>query len=299
MSTVMRTSIPSPPPARLTLVRVLVILAVAAFAVTVAAGMVARGWSFYVLDLDARVDHPEFRQLSPSGSIGRRYGEIGAGLMALNLLYLLRRRLARLPLGAMRAWLDVHVVTGLLAAVFVVVHSAAQLRSPLATLLVVSLGLVIVTGVIGRCLFAVAPKPDPNAMRQAKVALEAVAPGLGEWCTSRVAAIAPTKLPGDAGLVRSLLTIPVWMAEARERREAVALSVDGWAPLATRPAPERGHARRLASRMGKIASREVRATAAATILLSWRSLHRLFAILMVLAVGLHIGVAVYYGMGEM
>lgn len=122
----------------------------------VAALLAWRGWSFYQLGLEARVDHPEYRTLRPSGIVGNGYGFIAAILFLTNLSYLARRRLAMFKsFGSMRIWLDVHVFTGLLGAVFVAFHSAFQARSTMATITAVSLAVVVVTGIFGRFLHAI------------------------------------------------------------------------------------------------------------------------------------------------
>ena len=107
------------------------------------------GIGFYRLGLEARVEHPDYLLLRPSGSIGNGLGYAGALLVFLNLLYLARRR-ALFTFGSMQTWLDLHVFSGLLGAELAAFHSAFQLRSPLAKITALSLGIVVVTGVIGR-----------------------------------------------------------------------------------------------------------------------------------------------------
>src|SRR5688572_14393069 len=82
------------------------------------------GWTFYQLSLEDRVEHPDFRRLRPSGNVGNGYGFVAAALVVLNLSYLVRRRFGGPRMGSMRAWLDLHVFTGLTAAVLVSFHSA-------------------------------------------------------------------------------------------------------------------------------------------------------------------------------
>ena len=108
------------------------LLVVVLVALTV--GLAMRGWSFYVLSLEDRVEHPDYRQLRPSGLYGNGYGWVAAMLIVLNLSYLVRRRLGGARLGSMRIWLDVHVFTGATAAVLVSFHSAFQLRTRIAAL---------------------------------------------------------------------------------------------------------------------------------------------------------------------
>src|SRR5512143_2511920 len=101
--------------------------------IAISMGLAYRGYSFYKLSLEDRVEHPDFRTLRPSGMIGNGYGWVAALLVVLNLSYLIRRRFGGAKLGSMRVWLDLHVFTGMLAAVLVSFHSAFQLRTPIAT----------------------------------------------------------------------------------------------------------------------------------------------------------------------
>jgi len=291
----------SQPPAAVmarTPLQLLVVLAFAAFAVTIGGGMLLHGWSFYSLGLDARVDHPAFRALSPGGQIGRAYGEVGAALVLLNLLYLVRRRLARLPLGSMKVWLDAHVLTGSLAGTFVIFHSAFQLRTPIATMTAASMAFTIVTGIIGRFLYAFAPKSSVGAFSRTVRAIDGVMPGLGAWIAKQVEAVPPTRLGVNATLFRTLATLPAWRAQAKARREAIEMAVLAWAALQEKPKAEQRHVQDLCRRAAKLAWRDVRSAAAAAMLESWRALHRFAALLMVLSVIVHIVVAVYYGYGS-
>ena len=49
-----------------------------AVVVVAAVVMARRGWSFYGLSLEDRVEHPDFRKLRPSGIIGMGYGFVAA-----------------------------------------------------------------------------------------------------------------------------------------------------------------------------------------------------------------------------
>src|ERR1041385_4822338 len=100
--------------------------------VAVAVGLAYRGWSFYRLDAVDRPEHPDYRQLKASGTIGLGYGWVAAMLVVLNLSYLIRRRFGGSKLGSMRGWLDLHVFTGLIASVLVSFHSAFQIRNNVA-----------------------------------------------------------------------------------------------------------------------------------------------------------------------
>lgn len=142
-----------------------VLLALILIAITV--GLAYRGYSFYKLSLEDRPEHAEFRKLRPSGVIGNGYGWVAAMLIVMNLSYLIRRRFGGSRFGSMRVWLDLHVFTGMLAASLVSFHSAFQLRTPIATASTVSLMLVVLTGLIGRFLFALAPAGERERLRAA------------------------------------------------------------------------------------------------------------------------------------
>src|SRR5438552_13971652 len=60
-----------------------------------------RGYDYYRQDLVARAAHPDYRILNPAGLLGHGYGIVGTTLVAANLLYLVRRRLA----SVLPAWI--------------------------------------------------------------------------------------------------------------------------------------------------------------------------------------------------
>lgn len=261
----------------------------------VAAVLLWRGWGFYGLSLDDRVVHPEYRKLRPAGELGHGYGIFGTFLILTNLLYLARRRFASLSLGSMRTWLDVHVFTGLCGAMFITFHSAFQMRSAVATATVVSLAVVVVTGLLGRYLYALAPDPESRALEEAVDALEGYLPGVRSQVTKVMSYQEPVDVETHSSLIRSLSTLPYWMRQARERREAVELIVSNADGIAALEPAQRKHVDRLCRQASRAAATAVRGVAVTAVLRSWRSLHRFFAILMVLAVAVHIGVAWYYG----
>ncbi len=253
-----------------------------------------RGWSFYLLGVQERPDHPDFKLLRPSGLIGNGYGFAAAALIVTNLLYLARRRIPRFRLGSMRFWLDLHVFTGLTAAMLVGFHSAFQLRSPLATATAASLAVVVVTGIIGRLFYALVPE---DGGRELSVAVEAVGAEL-PWVRAELdlvlLALPAPRLAANASLIRCLAVLPRWRRTRIQRRRAIRAA---FAPAvrAAQDRRERRKARALRRWVQRAAAGEVRSAAGTALLRSWRSLHRLFAITMLVAVGVHAGVAWHFG----
>jgi hypothetical protein len=256
--------------------------------IAISMGLAYRGYSFYKLSLEDRVEHPDFRTLRPSGLLGNGYGWVAAMLVVLNLSYLIRRRFGGSRLGSMQKWLDVHVFTGLLAAVLVSFHSAFQIRTLIAATSTMSLGLVVVTGIIGRFLFALAPSGSRERLKSALDGADAAMPGSRPALAEAIAKHPGPNVPANASLLDSLFAIPGWMHAASLRRGAIATV----AP----PRTQQTRMQRLAIKeLEAAAALEARASGVSALLRTWRGLHRLFALLMLAAVLLHGGVAWYYG----
>jgi hypothetical protein len=257
-----------------------------------AVALTLRGYDFYLLSIGERVDHPDFRVLGPGSNLGHGYGIAGTALILTNLTYLLRRRFARLSMGSLRAWLDVHVFTGLFGGMLVLFHSAFQVRSSIALITVGSLLIVIVTGLLGRYLYALAPKADGARLEALLSALDVVGPGMGQVLASRVRLVPRTPSPERLSLLAVIGRLPRYRLEARQRRALIEQVVAHYA--AHLPGEVRLLEKPIAQ-CTRIYMGEVRAAAAGALLKSWRGLHRLAALVMVTLVALHIGVAWYYG----
>lgn len=247
-----------------------------------------RGWHYYGLSLEAKVEHPDFRILRPSGSIGLGYGYVAAALVVLNLAYLVRRRVAGARMGSMKVWLDLHVFTGLTAAILVAFHSSFQLRSSIARTSAYSLALVVTTGLVGRFLNALTPPDDAQRLSAALDEVETQAPGSRAAMVEVLDRHMAPRVPPDAWLGRCLAAVPQWRRVARSRRDALNLLV----------VPRREQSRALGSAMRRLCAAsdaDARASGMTALLRSWRGIHRFFALLMLLAVGIHAGVAWHYG----
>jgi cytochrome b561 len=255
---------------------------------SITVGLAYRGWSYYRLSLDDRIAHPEYRLLRPSGLLGNGYGWIAAMLVVLNLSYLIRRRFGSARFGSMKTWLDVHVFTGLLAATLVSFHSAFQLRTPIASVSAASLGTVVVTGLLGRFLYALGPGGVRERLGAALEAVEDELPNSRVALAEAIVQCPAPDVPANASLLRSLWAVPSWIRAASARRELLAMLLP----------PRRDMSRELRRAAGELyaaSAADARAPGIAALLRSWRAMHRFFALLMLSAVFLHAGVAWYYG----
>jgi hypothetical protein len=263
-----------------------------------AALLLWRGFDFYRQDLGSRPVHPQYRTLNPAGFLGHGYGMVGTAMILTNLLYLVRRRFTNiLPnwIGSMKAWLNAHAFTGLVGSLLILFHSAFQLRTPIATVTSVSLGIVVVTGLIGLYLHALVPKAGLKPLKNRLAEIEPLLPGLVKCVEQFVQAAPVTALPHDASFMRTMFTIPRWVFEARARRRGVNTAAREDKLFRVLEHNEPALARSFLVELGGLAAAEIDTQAGAAIMRSWRSLHRFLALLMIASVSVHIGVAWYYG----
>jgi len=257
-----------------------------------AAAVWMRGGSFYLLSSHERFDHPDYRLLSPGGPLGQGYGVIAAALVLANLSYLLRRRFARWRVGSMRAWLDIHVATGVLAGLFGLSHSALQLRNPVATVTMISLGLTLATGVVGRFLFLFVPRADLERLQLRCSSFDALEPGLGQTLLMRLEARPLPQVVGRVSLPKVLWHQARWMREARQRKRLVHETL---APYRARHPEEFQLLRAHVAETALLAADVSRAVSYDYLMRSWRGFHRFFALLMLALLVVHVAVAWYYG----
>jgi hypothetical protein len=264
----------------------------------IAIALTWRGYGFYRLDLADRAGHPDYRRLTPSGIIGHGYGIVGTILIFTNLLYLVRRRLAKYTpswAGSMKSWLNVHVFTGLVGSLLIVFHSAFQLRTTIAAVTSASLFVVVATGVMGFYLHKMLPVPGAKVLKERLAEIRDVMPGFVSGVEAAVASVPVTRIPHDASLFRTLLTVPRWLLEARARRRALRKAARGDKLFRVLLYSQRRLAQAFFVELNDMVVKEVDTQVAVSMMRSWRSLHRFLAILMIVSVSVHIGVAWYYG----
>jgi hypothetical protein len=155
-----------------------------------------------------------------------------------------------------------------------------------------SLLVVIGTGLLGRYLYALSPRPDRERLERALSDLNVVGPGLGHELRLALARVPVTALPERHSLLAVLARLPSFRRELRQRRAVIDALVRRYGQSF---GPELALLSRPIADCTSVACGEVRAAAAGALVKSWRGLHRFAALLMVSLVALHIGVAWYYG----
>lgn len=119
------------------------------------------GWGYYSQPVEKRVRmSSEQKAFRSAGNVGHMYGYIGTFLMLLNFLYILRKRLGRRAewMGSMRGWMHFHVFVGLTGPILVFYHTAFVMRNLFAQVSFYSMLIVVVTGIIGRFVYATIPR---------------------------------------------------------------------------------------------------------------------------------------------
>lgn len=264
-------------------------VALALLVIGVTLVLAVRGWDFYKLSMAQRATRPDNKLLTPFGKYGNGYGVLAALLVLLNLSYLLRRRLASWNrFGSMQVWLDIHVFTGLLIASLVSFHSAFQLKTLPATMSALSLVIVVITGLVGRFLHALVPMDTRERLVAAIDAIERELPGMREDLGLAIQKRPGPAVPANASFARALAAIPAWRRAARERVIALEMMM----PRKETLTPTM---RRAWRELFRIAAADARFAGTTALLRSWRGLHRFFALLMIVSVGLHIAMAGKWG----
>jgi hypothetical protein len=260
-------------------------------------GLYLHGRDFYPLGLAERALHPAYRMLNPAGLVGHGYGIVGTGLILTNLLYLVRRRLTRALAwaGSVGAWLDLHAFTGLVGSVLILYHSAFQLRTPIATVTSGSLAIVVVTGLVGFYLHALVPREGLRPLNERLTEIEPLLPGLVKQVREFVKTTPLTTLPADASFLRTIFTIPRWAFQAAKRRRGLRKAARKDKMFRVLERKDKRLAKEFYTELGLLAASEVDTVVGAALMRSWRSLHGFLAILMIVSVTVHIGVAWYYG----
>jgi thioredoxin reductase len=114
---------------------------------------------YYGLDPAHRAAHWKHVFLHPARGAGLWLGIGAVALIAVNLLYLVRRSSRfRFTLGSLQAWMSSHVATGILALLCAMLHGAMRPGDSPGGHAFWALTILLVTGAIGRYFYAYVPR---------------------------------------------------------------------------------------------------------------------------------------------
>lgn len=266
-------------------------------------GITLAGLPYYLLDEGDRLRSPLRLLLKPSGVVGLTLGVLGFALFLFMWLYPMRKKFKWLAwTGSVPAWMRVHTVSGLALPVLVAVHAGWRFDG------LIGLGywamvLVSLSGIVGRYLYVHIPRSQSGlemtldeVTNERRAIVTRIAAATGELPDAVERALQLT--PGTGAVAREggflrLVTgdIARWRAARTLRRE--------W----SRPRPgRRALDRRALAEVVRLAHREmalahqVRLLGATRRFFSlWHVAHRPVAITALLAVMIHVVVAVLFG----
>jgi len=117
------------------------------------------GWSYYGTPLTVRGYAPAHKLLRPSGPFGQSFGVVGAVLMLVPFVYMIRKRLGRrgAAIGTARGWLEVHLFCGIVGPMLVTMHTSFKFNG-IVSAAYWAMMTVMLSGFVGRYLYVRIPR---------------------------------------------------------------------------------------------------------------------------------------------
>lgn len=262
------------------------------------------GAPYYLRSIAERVRHPMHALLRPSGLVGQSAGIVAFLVFVFLWLYPLRKKAKWLAwAGAVGNWMRVHIVMGLTVPVLAAVHAGWRFEG-LIGLGYLSMFVVALSGLVGRYLYVHIPRSrDGLELTMEEVAGErrALVTNIAA-ATGMVPAEVERRLAGDASGYEGLdplRTIARMVADdLRRARTLRELRAELSRPRAGRPPLAGGdlaEAMRLARRELALTQQVRMLEATRRVFGYWHVAHRPFAITALLAVVVHVVVALVIG----
>lgn len=120
--------------------------------------LLVEGYSYYRLGIEDRFYHSQHQSLKPNGIVGHGLGIIGSLLILIGVsMYMIRKRVRRFArIGVLKYWLEFHIFLCSLGPVLVLYHTAFKFGG------IVSVSFwcmvaVVLSGVIGRYIYLQIP----------------------------------------------------------------------------------------------------------------------------------------------
>lgn len=279
---------------------------VVAIAISCAAplALTAWAWRYYTEPLGAKLRDPLHALLKPSGPVGLGLGTAGLALFVFMWLYPFRKSVKWLAwTGSVGGWMRVHIVAGLAIPVIVAVHAGWQFTG-LIGLGYLSMFVVSLSGIVGRYLYVHIPRSrnglemtmeEVSGERRALITHIAAATGLVPADIERRLAVDVRPYDGLDPLRTIGRMISDDLARSRTLRE---LERELARPRAGAATLSRGQLRetlKLARRELSLAQQVRMLDATRKVFGYWHVAHRPFAITALLAVLIHVIVAIVIG----
>ena len=274
------------------------------------------GWSYYAAPAGVRLRSPLHALLKPSGPVGLGLGVLAfAGFLFL-WLYPLRKKVKALAwTGAVGSWLRIHIFAGIAIPLLAAVHAGWRFDG-LIGLGYLSMLLVALSGIIGRYLYVRIPRSrsgleltmdEVQGRRRSLITEIAARTGEDPLTVERELALRNEReLALTAGIARARATASgplailfALFADDWARRRAVARLKRRWSgPMPNGTRHDNGAVRTLANLAKQelgLAQQLRMLDATRSVFGLWHVVHRPFALLALLAVAIHVVVAIVVG----
>lgn len=258
--------------------------------------------SYYDLPLALRSGSDLHTVLRPQGWLGLLAGVLATAMFAANLAYLLRRapKLGRLLPGSLKAWMNLHVATGLAAALLALLHSGFSLRPSPGGHALLCMLVVVAAGVVGRWFYAFVPHAQNGRQQDLEELGHQVAAIAGEWDQHGRGFGAEVRrqvedLVEKARLGRGFFERVLGLVQSQWRLRRHLSQLRGAAVQEGVPAPEVARLVELARRSHRLAMQLTHYEEVRGVLALWRWIHRWLALLLLLLTVVHVVTAIRYG----
>jgi len=269
-----------------------------AFNISVLAGTLWIGRSYYPLEKATRHTHDLHQWLAPGAAWGLMLGVWGTGLMVVMLVYTLRKWLIGFSrLGGLGAWLRFHIVCGIAGPLFIIVHSGLYMPAGLISVAFWCMVLVALSGIFGRYVHGLLPRLRGGQ----EIAWEGA---MLEMADLRAELVAETRDDRGDEIGDAVALVEDFVYDARTLGDLVGLaietrfrrrSINGLLAVSALPFPVRRRARRTLFSQLRL-RRGMEASAVAHRLFRyWHLFHRPLAAAMYVIAVVHIATAVLLG----
>lgn len=259
------------------------------------------GRDYYGTSYVERPHHEEYRELRPAGSLGIVFGYVGSTMMILMLTYSLRKRTKVLGKKVtLRSWLKLHIYLGVCGPLFIILHSSFKVQGLIAVAFW-SMIAVALSGYVGRYLYQLIPRNqegDELTLAEIDKQMQQATQDIRELYSldpqqlAQLETLANRKISTEGGFFKLLvgtivldLTRPLVARRlVREMKRSYASVDKGLRGLA-----------KLALERATLARRIEMLDRTRETFHYWHVIHKPFAIIMYLIMGVHIGIAVWTG----
>lgn len=263
------------------------------------------GWSYYELPIQERPYHDLHYVLKPGGFTGHWYGVAGSLLMLTGVTsYSLRKRTRFFyNKGPISAWMNFHIFCCLVGPILVIWHTAFKING-LVSISFWSMILVLLSGIVGRFFYAQIPRAQNGLEIDIESAKKMIENLTGE-IFSRFQLESSTRHK-----IEQLMSFPEGINETRSLRTLQIVFADDWKRLFTKrkvlhllkkeihlPKKEMQSLADLMHSRSLLVRKLATVKLFSSLLHYWHVFHLPFALIMLIIMLIHVGIALWMGYG--